>query len=47
VLEGDEIRIDLVGGKIHHLGKEYTFPKTPDSVRQILELGLLAGCVGY
>jgi 3-isopropylmalate/(R)-2-methylmalate dehydratase small subunit len=42
VQEGEEIRIDLVGGKIHHAGKDYPFPKMPDSVRQILELGGLA-----
>src|SRR5580698_11004964 len=40
--EGDRIRIDLEGGTIHHLEKEYPFPKMPDSVRAILELGGLA-----
>ncbi len=46
VEEGDEIKIDLAGGKIRHEtpqgGKEYGFPKLPDSVRKILELGGLA-----
>lgn len=42
VQEGDEIRIDLAAGKIHHAGKDYSFPQMPDSVRRILELGGLA-----
>lgn len=42
VREGDEIRIDLASGRIYHSGKEYAFPKMPDSVRKILELGGLA-----
>jgi 3-isopropylmalate/(R)-2-methylmalate dehydratase small subunit len=42
VAEGDEIRIDLAAGKIQHAGQEYPFPKMPDSVRKILELGGLA-----
>jgi 3-isopropylmalate dehydratase small subunit len=42
VQEGDKIRIDLTAGKIHHADMEYTFPKMPDSVRAILELGGLA-----
>lgn len=42
VAEGDAIQIDLAAGKIHHAGREHTFPKMPDSVRQILELGGLA-----
>lgn len=42
VAEGDVIQIDLAAGKIHHAGGEHTFPKMPDSVRQILELGGLA-----
>ena len=42
VQEGDEIRIDLAAGAIEHAGKEYPFPKMPDSVRKILELGGLA-----
>src|SRR5271169_1349902 len=37
VQEGDRIQIDLAAGKIHHLDKEYGFPKMPDSVRAILE----------
>jgi len=42
VQEGDEIRIDLAAGIIHHAGKEYPFPGIPASVRKILELGGLA-----
>ena len=42
VAEGDAIQIDLAAGKIHHAGREHAFPKMPDSVRQILELGGLA-----
>jgi len=42
VEEGDQIRIDLAAGKIYHRNAEYPFPKMPDSVRQILELGGLA-----
>jgi 3-isopropylmalate/(R)-2-methylmalate dehydratase small subunit len=42
VAEGDAIQIDLAAGKIHHADREHTFPKMPDSVRQILELGGLA-----
>ena len=42
VQEGDEIRIDLGGGKIHHRNEEYSFPIMAESVRKILELGGLA-----
>ena len=42
VAEGDAIQIDLAAGKIHHAGREHTFPKMPDSVRRILEFGGLA-----
>jgi 3-isopropylmalate/(R)-2-methylmalate dehydratase small subunit len=42
VAEGDEIRIDLTAGAIVFAGREYPFPKMPESVRQILELGGLA-----
>ena len=47
VEEGDELTIDLAASKIlHHgrtnLGKEYSFPRLPESVRKILELGGLA-----
>lgn len=42
VAEGDEIRIDLAAGSITHSGRAYAFPKMPDSVRKILELGGLA-----
>jgi 3-isopropylmalate dehydratase small subunit len=40
--EGDHLRIDLAAGVIQHRGLEYPFPRLPDSVRQILELGGLA-----
>jgi 3-isopropylmalate/(R)-2-methylmalate dehydratase small subunit len=40
--EGDHIRIDLEAGKIEHAGKTYPFPRMPESVRKILELGGLA-----
>jgi 3-isopropylmalate/(R)-2-methylmalate dehydratase small subunit len=42
VHEGDQIRIDLEAGKILLAGKEYAFPRMPESVRRILELGGLA-----
>lgn len=42
VQEGDRIRIDLEAGKIRLGDKEYSFPKMPESVRKILELGGLA-----
>lgn len=42
VQEGEEIQIDLAAGEIHHRGNDYSFPKMPDSVRKILELGGLA-----
>jgi len=42
VEEGDEIYIDLAAGAIRHWGAEYSFPKMPESVRKILELGGLA-----
>ena len=47
VEEGDEIRIDLQGGKIRHWNKqrrekEYAFPAMAESVRKILEVGGLA-----
>lgn len=42
ISEGDEIRIDLAAGEIHHAGQSFPFPKMPDSVRRILELGGLA-----
>jgi len=40
--EGDEISINLATGVIRHGGVEYSFPKMPESVRKILELGGLA-----
>ncbi len=42
VKEGDEIEIDLEAGKILFSGREFVFPRMPDSVRKILELGGLA-----
>jgi 3-isopropylmalate dehydratase small subunit len=42
VAEGDRIRIDLEAGTIELAGKQYAFPKMPESVRRILELGGLA-----
>ncbi len=42
VREGDRIRIDLEAGKIQLAEKQYEFPKMPESVRKILELGGLA-----
>ena len=42
VAEGDRIRIDLEGGTIELGEKRYPFPKMPESVRKILELGGLA-----
>jgi 3-isopropylmalate/(R)-2-methylmalate dehydratase small subunit len=42
VEEGDELTIDLAESTIRHRGKQYAFPRLPDSVRKILELGGLA-----
>jgi 3-isopropylmalate/(R)-2-methylmalate dehydratase small subunit len=42
VQEGEQLSIDLASGKIAHLGREYSFPQIPPSVRKILELGGLA-----
>jgi len=42
VQEGDEIRIDLTGGKIVHGSDQYSYPVMAESVRKILELGGLA-----
>jgi 3-isopropylmalate/(R)-2-methylmalate dehydratase small subunit len=42
VQEGDEVRIDLAAGESHHDGVKYFFPKFPDSMRNLLELGGLA-----
>src|SRR5216110_1562451 len=35
VREGDDMRIDLEEGKIHLAGKDYSFPRMPESVRKI------------
>ena len=42
VNEGDEIRIDLSAGEIHHNASIYRFPEFPDSMRRLLEAGGLA-----
>jgi 3-isopropylmalate/(R)-2-methylmalate dehydratase small subunit len=42
VSEGDHIQIDLGDGVIHHKNAEYLFPKFPDSMRKLLEVGGLA-----
>jgi 3-isopropylmalate/(R)-2-methylmalate dehydratase small subunit len=42
VAEGDELSIDLHAGVIHHKDADYNFPRMPESVRTILELGGLA-----
>ena len=42
VAEGDHIRLDLAAGEIHHNGIRYAFPKFPESMRQLLEVGGLA-----
>jgi len=42
VNEGDEIRIDLSAGEIHHKASIYRFPEFPDSMRRLLEAGGLA-----
>ena len=40
--EGDVARIDLTAGEVQLAGTAYPFPKIPESVRKILELGGLA-----
>jgi 3-isopropylmalate dehydratase small subunit len=42
VLEGDEIHIDIPASEIRHKEATYAFPKFPESMRQLLELGGLA-----
>ena len=42
VQEADEIEIDIPAGQIQHRGTTYAFPKFPDSMQQLLELGGLA-----
>jgi 3-isopropylmalate/(R)-2-methylmalate dehydratase small subunit len=42
VQEDDRIRIELSEGKLYHGEQEHSFPRMPDSVRQILESGGLA-----
>jgi 3-isopropylmalate/(R)-2-methylmalate dehydratase small subunit len=40
--EDDQIEVDIANGTIQCRGQQYTFPRFPDSVRQLLELGGLA-----
>ena len=40
--EGDRVRIDLAAGEVQLGAGAYPFPKIPESVRKILELGGLA-----
>jgi 3-isopropylmalate/(R)-2-methylmalate dehydratase small subunit len=42
VAEGDAIEIDLASGEIRHNTATYSFPKYPESMRQLLEVGGLA-----
>jgi 3-isopropylmalate/(R)-2-methylmalate dehydratase small subunit len=42
VAEDDNLRIDLARSLIFHRDRHYSFPKLPDSVRGILEMGGLA-----
>jgi 3-isopropylmalate/(R)-2-methylmalate dehydratase small subunit len=42
VAEGDAIQMDLAGGMIRHNGATFIFPKFPESMRQLLEVGGLA-----
>ena len=42
VQEGDQIQIDIAAAEIHHNGRTHSFPKFPDSMRQLLEAGGLA-----
>jgi len=42
VTEGDLIDVDLAVGEIHHKDVTYFFPKFPDSMRKLLEVGGLA-----
>ncbi len=42
VAEGDQISIDIAEGRIQRQNKSYSFPKFPDSMRQLLECGGLA-----
>jgi 3-isopropylmalate/(R)-2-methylmalate dehydratase small subunit len=42
VEEGDHVRIDLTAGEIQHQDSRYVFPKFPESMRRLLEVGGLA-----
>ena len=42
IQQDDEIEVDLVNGAIRCGDRQHAFPKFPDSVRQLLELGGLA-----
>jgi 3-isopropylmalate dehydratase small subunit len=40
--EGDRVQIDLAAGEIGHNGTKYPFPKFPESMQKLLEVGGLA-----
>jgi 3-isopropylmalate dehydratase small subunit len=42
IREGDQLQIDLAAGEIRHEGRNYLFPRFPDSMRELLEVGGLA-----
>jgi 3-isopropylmalate/(R)-2-methylmalate dehydratase small subunit len=42
VQEGDDVQIDIAAAEIHHNGRTHSFPKFPDSMRRLLEVGGLA-----
>jgi 3-isopropylmalate/(R)-2-methylmalate dehydratase small subunit len=42
VAAGDSIQIDLAAGEIRHNAATFAFPKFPESMRQLLEVGGLA-----
>jgi 3-isopropylmalate/(R)-2-methylmalate dehydratase small subunit len=42
VKEGEEIQINIAEGQISHQARIHSFPKFPDSMRQLLECGGLA-----
>jgi 3-isopropylmalate/(R)-2-methylmalate dehydratase small subunit len=42
VAEGDSIQIDLAEGQIRHNAATFAFPKFPESMQQLLEVGGLA-----
>jgi 3-isopropylmalate/(R)-2-methylmalate dehydratase small subunit len=42
IAEGDAVQIDLAAGEIRHNASKFIFPKYPESMRQLLEVGGLA-----